>query len=75
MSNKRKASFTEQLRRAGQDQDGPYFERHPTATSYTRPATPHELRATGFPPGTMVHVQRVGIQRIRGFVPPNVEGN
>ncbi len=75
MSNKRKASLTERLRRSGQDQDCAFFDKHPTVTTYERPATSQELRATGYPPGTLVHVQRVGVQRIRAFVAPDVGVN
>ncbi len=75
MSNTRKASLTDRLRNAGQVQDCAFFDTHPTVTAYERPATPQELRATGLPPGTVVHVQRIGIQRIRAFAPPNERNN
>jgi hypothetical protein len=76
MSNKRKVRhFTERLRQAGQAQDSAFFENNPTATVYERPATALELKATGYPPGTMVRVQRVGAQRIRAFVVPDTRGN
>ncbi len=75
MSNRRKVSLRERLRHAGQDQDCAFFDTHPTVTDYDRLATPQELRATGMPPGTVVHVQRIGEQRIRGFAPPDERNN
>ena len=73
MSNRRRIRA---LRNAGQEQDGRYFTDHPAAHGYTRPATPAELRATGFPPGTQVYVARLGRDtRVRGFLPPNVRRN
>jgi hypothetical protein len=75
MSNRRKASLRERLRRAGQDQDGAFFDTHPTVTAYERPATALELRATGYPPGTRVYVQRVGVQCIRAFAAPDERVN
>jgi hypothetical protein len=71
MSNRRKLSQRERLRHAGQDLDCAFFDTHPTVTSYERPATLEERRVTGCPPGTVVQVQRIGIQRLRAFVPPN----
>ena len=71
MSNRRKVSRVDTLRNAGQAQDCAFFDKHPTVTRYERPATPQELRATGYPPGTVVYVHRVGVQRIRAFAPPD----
>ena len=52
-----------------QDVDAAYFRRHPEARVYERDALPGEL-PEAMPPGTRVWVRRVGIQRIRGFIPP-----
>lgn len=75
MSNRRRVSAAERLRNAGQDLDCAFFDKHPTVTTYERPATSQELRVTGYPRGTVVHVQRVGVQRIRAFVVPDVGVN
>lgn len=73
MSNKRRIR---QLKQAAEDQDRRYFHAHPDAESYDRPATPEELKATGFAIGTMVHVTAVSTNlRIRAFYAPDARQN
>jgi hypothetical protein len=60
------------LKRAAQEVDALYFDTHPKAKEYERPATPEELQATGYPQGTRVHVAVIGPGvRARSFMPPN----
>ncbi len=73
MSNRRKIrrSNVQRLTEAGRDLDARYFNTHPNATRYVRPATADELRALSYPPGTMVHVQLLSRdRRARAFVLP-----
>ena len=73
MSNRRRIR---QLKQAAEDQDRRYFHAHPDADSYDRPATPDELAATGYPVGTMVHVEAVSQHvRVRMFMPPTDRWN
>ncbi len=74
MSNRRKIRHITNVRLAdaGQDQDATFFEQHPNQRGYTRPATPDELKATSFPPGTRVYVHLLGPNtRARAFIPPS----
>ncbi len=76
MSNRRKIRHitNDRLADAGQDQDATFFEQHPNQRGYTRPATPDELKITGYPPGTMVFVGLLGPNtRARAFIPPSQE--
>lgn len=58
-----------------QDADYRYFFDNPSITEYTRPYIAGET-AEPMPPGTLVHVHRIGpAGRARGFVPPSVEAN
>ncbi len=77
MSNRRRIrTVARWLTKAGQDQDAAYFNAHPAATEYERPALPAEVRAAGLPPGTQVHVKLMdGNVRIRAFVSPNERVN
>jgi len=73
MSNRRRIK---QLKAAGVDQDRRYFHQHPEAEGYDRPATLDELKATGLPRGTMVHVKAIDTNlRVRMFQPPDVRHN
>ncbi len=76
MSNRRKIRHitNARLADAGQDQDAAFFEQHPGQRGYTRPATPDELKVTGYPPGTRVFVGLLGPNtRARAFIPPSQE--
>ena len=76
MSNSRRLRPVRALHQAGQNQDVRYFQANPTKRAYMREATPMELRATGFPPGTQVYVALVGRDtRTRAFIPPDVRRN
>ncbi len=73
MSNRKRIRHvvSPRLADAGQDQDATFFEQHPNQRGYTRPATPAELKATSFPPGTRVYVHLLGPNtRARAFIPP-----
>ncbi len=76
MSNRRKLrrSTVQRLVHAAQDLDADFFEQHPNATRYVRPATPAELKVMGFPPGTRVYVHLLGPSvRARAFIAPSQE--
>ncbi len=79
MSNKKRLRRTniQRLTEAGRDLDARYFNTHPNATRYVRPATADELRALSYPPGTMVHVALLSRdRRARAFVlPSNLRSN
>lgn len=76
MSNRRKIRHitNDRLADAGQEQDVRYFDEHPTAKGYIRPATADELKALSFPVGTRVYVHLIGPNtRARAFIPPSHE--
>lgn len=52
-----------------QDIDAAFFEQNPSKHQYTRLYIPGETPEP-MPPGTWVHVMRVGVERVRGFAPP-----
>jgi len=54
--------------------DADYFTRNPQTRQYTRHYIPGETPEP-MPPGTWVHVMLVGIERVRGFAPPDVGVN
>ncbi|MDP9416084.1 MAG: hypothetical protein M3Q08_18740 [Pseudomonadota bacterium] len=73
MSNRKRIrrSTVQRLVNAAQDLDADFFEQHPNIQRYVRPATPDELQALSYPPGTMVHVQLLSHnRRARAFVLP-----
>ncbi len=77
MSNRKRIKRTniQRLTDAAQDLDADFFEQHPTAKGYTRPATADELKATSFPQGTRVYVHLLGPNtRARAFIPPAETG-
>lgn len=53
--------------------DAAYFEQHPGTREYTRMYILGET-VEPMPPNTWVHVMMRGIERVRGFAPPNDVG-
>lgn len=49
--------------------DEAFFMRNRHLTEYTRDVIAGEFPEP-LPPGTKVHVKRIGAQRVRGFAPP-----
>jgi hypothetical protein len=50
--------------------DAAFFERNPGTKQYTRKYIPGETPEP-MPPDTWVHVMLVGVERVRGFAPPD----